>query len=246
MTTSLARSLVAALLPVTLAIATPDAGAQANPGQPSPGATSAQGTAGGGWYAGLGTTGLLLGYSQSYTPLWGSRVEVAGLPRLNRQLTEGGIDYRAEGSMRRLGAALDWHPFSNGFRLSAGVSWVDASIDLQAQAQPGATLELGNATVALGQGDGYSARVALPRTMPYVGVGWGRGLTRGWSVHADLGALIGKARVTGVLTASLRSKIQSGGFDPDAELDRELRQVRDGVDKLAVYPVLQLGLNYRW
>ena len=246
MRTSLARAVAAALLPLTLAMATPDASAQANAAGASPGATPALGSAGGSGYAALGTTGLVLGYNQSYTPLWGSRLEVAGLPSLSRQLTEGGIDYRGQVSMRRLGAALDWHPFGNGFRLSAGLSWVDAAIDLQAQALPGATLELGNASVPLGQGDGYSARVALPRTMPYVGLGWGRGFTRGWSMHADLGALIGKARVTGVLTASLRSKIQLAGFDPDAELDRELQQVRDGVDKLAVYPVLQLGLNYRW
>ena len=90
--------------------------------------------------------------------------------------------------------------------------------------------------------------VGLPRTMPYLGMGWGQSFARGWTVHADLGALLGKAKVTGSLTPSLRAKIAAAGpgIDPDAELDRELQQVRDGVDKASFYPVLQLGVSYRW
>jgi hypothetical protein len=246
MTTPPARGLIAALIPLTLCLGTPAVLAQANPGPSAPVSASSPGAAVGGIYAGLGTTGLLLGYSHSYSASFGSRLEVSGVPTMRRELKEGGIDYRGQGSMRRVGAALDWYPFSTGFRLSAGVSWMDAALDLTAQAQPGTSLTVGNAQVLLSPEDAYSARVSLPRTMPYVGVGWGRALARGWSVQSDLGALIGKPRVTGVLSASLRSKIQQASLIPDDELNRELQQVRDGVDKLAVYPVLQLALNYRW
>ena len=107
---------------------------------------------------------------------------------------------------------------------------------------------MGNATaVPLDpSADGLTARVELPRTMPYIGLGWGQSFARGWTVHADLGALLGKAKVTGSLTQSLRDKISLAGFNPDTELDRELQQVRDGVDKASFYPVLQLGVSYRW
>jgi hypothetical protein len=252
MTTLLASPLRQTLLCAALFLVSGQAQSQSSSQPPSPPAVpaaqraSASEAAGGGLYVGLGSTGLVLGYGQTVNPSLGSRFEAAGLPRISRSLTEGGIDYRAQWSMRRLGATLDWHPFSNGFRLSAGLSWVDAALNLDAHAVPGALIVVGNVAVPVGPADGLSARVELPRTMPYVGLGWGRGLAQGWSLNADLGALVGKARVTGTLTASLRSKIQLAGFDPDAELSRELAPVRDRVDRLPVYPVLQLALNYRW
>lgn len=205
------------------------------------------GAAGGGVYAGMGTTGLVVGYGHTYSPAFGSRLEAAGWSNINRNLTEGGIDYRGSLRMRRAGAALDWHPFANGFRLSAGLSWVDANVNLDANAVTGSTIAVGNApAVPLDASDGLTARVELPRTMPYLGLGWGQSFARGWTVHADLGALLGKAKVTGSLTPSLRDKITLAGFNPDTELDRELQQVRDGVDKASLYPVLQLGVSYRW
>ena len=86
------------------------------------------GAAGGGVYAGLGTTGLVVGYGQTYSPAFGSRLEAAGWSNINRNLTEGGIDYRGSLRMRRAGAALDWHPFANGFRLSAACrGWMPTS-----------------------------------------------------------------------------------------------------------------------
>lgn len=231
----LSRPLTTLLVPLTLAAISLPAVAQNT------------GAAGGGVYAGLGTTGLVVGYGQTYSPAFGSRIEAAGWSTINRDLTEGGIDYRGSLRMRRAGAALDWHPFANGFRLSAGLSWVDANVNLTANAVPGSTITVGSATnVPLAAGDGLTARVELPRTMPYIGLGWGQSFARGWTVHADLGALLGKGKVTGSLTQSLRDKITLAGYNPDTELDRELQQVRDGVNKASFYPVLQLGVSYRW
>ena len=233
----LSRPLMTLLAPLTLAAISLPAVAQNT------------GAAGGGLYAGMGTTGLVVGYGQTYSPAFGSRLEAAGWSTINRNFTEGGIDYRGSLRMRRAGAALDWHPFANGFRLSAGLSWVDANVNLNANAVSGSTITVGNApAVTLDAADGLTARVELPRTMPYLGMGWGQSFARGWTVHADLGALLGKAKVTGSLTPSLRAKIAAAGpgIDPDAELDRELQQVRDGVDKASFYPVLQLGVSYRW
>lgn len=233
----LPRSVLCLLTPLTLvAVSSPALGQNT-------------GAAGGGLYAGMGTTGLVVGYGQTYSPVFGSRLEAAGWSNINRNLTEGGIDYRGSLRMRRAGAALDWHPFANGFRLSAGLSWVDTQVNLNANALPGTLIAVGNApAVPLDAADGLTARVELPRTMPYLGLGWGQGFARGWTAHADLGALLGKAKVTGSLTPSLRAKIAAAGagIDPDVELDRELQQVRDGVDKASFYPVLQLGVSYRW
>ena len=229
------RPLLVALCPLALALASPAACAQASS------------VAGTGLYAGLGTTGLLVGMGQTYSPAFGSRLEFAGLPGLDHNVTEAGIDYRGELTMRRAGAALDWHPFKNGFRLSLGLSWVKAQADLTARAMPGTPFSVGNASVTLGPTDGLSAKVELPRAMPYLGLGWGQDMARGWSIHADLGALIGKPRVSGSLSASLRDKIQLlPDRDPEVELNNELQQIRDQVSRPGVYPVVQLGLSYRW
>jgi hypothetical protein len=197
-------------------------------------------------YAGLGTTGLTVGAGHVWTDLVGTRAELSLLPTTTRSFTEDGIDYRGEARSVRGAALLDWFPMRGGFRVTVGLSANDSRGDFTGSPSTGSTLDIGDATVAVGPADSYTVRVALPSAMPYLGIGWGHSPARGWGFHADLGLLIGKPKVTGALSPSLSAKIAAAGLDPQTELDRELQSVSDSIADVDAYPVVSIGVSYRW
>jgi hypothetical protein len=56
-----------------------------------------------------------------------------------------------------------------------------------------------------------------------------------------VGASIGRAKVTGSVSGPNVS-----GNVTQADIDRELEEVRDGVGKIRAVPQLSLGVNYRF
>lgn len=197
-------------------------------------------------YAGLGTTGLTVGAGHAWTDLVGARAELSLLPSATRSFTEDGIDYRGEVRSVRGAALLDWFPMRGGFRVTVGLSANDSRGDFTGSPSTGGTIDIGDATVPVGPADSYTVRVALPSAMPYVGIGWGHSPARGWGFHADLGLLIGTPKVSGTLSPSLSAKIAATGLDPQAELERELQTVRDSAADVDAYPVVSIGVSYRW
>jgi hypothetical protein len=197
-------------------------------------------------YAGIGSAGLTAGYAHTYSDLFGARAELGWVPSLSRSFVEDGIDYT--GSIRGLRAAalFDLHPLRGGFRLTAGLSGGELSGEFSGAPSTGSTITIGGATVNVGPADSYTVIIEMPSVMPYVGVGWGHAPPRGWGFHADVGALIGSAKVSGTLSPSLRAKIALGGLNPDAELERELDSIRETAGEVSVIPVLSIGVSYRW
>ena len=197
-------------------------------------------------YGGIGLTGVTLGLGHSYGDAFGARAEVSAWPSISRDFSEDNVDYRGDLKMRRATALADWRPFRGTFRLTAGLSAVSARGDFTGSPANGTTFEIGGANVAVGPADRFDARIELPSVMPYLGLGWGHSPARGWGFHSDVGVLIGEPKVSGTLSASLRAKIAAAGFDPDVELERELRSVRDGVAKIDAIPYVSVGVSYRW
>ncbi|MFM1989346.1 MAG: hypothetical protein RJA99_2303 [Pseudomonadota bacterium] len=197
-------------------------------------------------YAGVGSTGLTLGYAHTYSAMLGARAEATALPSMARTYTKDGIDYGGDVSSRRVAALFDWHPMSGVFRLSAGLSAGNSSGQFFGAPSSGGSITIGTTTVSYGPGDRYDTKVEYPTAMPYVGLGFGHTPARGWGFHADLGVLIGSPKVTGTLSPSLAAKISAAGGDPQAELDKELATIRETTDKMVGLPVLSLGVSYRW
>ncbi len=197
-------------------------------------------------YAGVGTTGLSLGFGHTYSEQLGARAEASLVPTLSRSFVQDGIDYSGEVKSARFAALVDWHPLSGGFRLTAGLSGGKASGEFAGAPSTGSTITIGTSTVSVGPADRYDSKIEFPSAMPYLGLGWGHTPARGWGMHADAGLLIGTPTVTGSLSPSLSAKIALTGRDPQAELERELQTVRDTTGKVVGLPVLSVGVSYRW
>ena len=189
-------------------------------------------------YTGIGFPGAMLGYAHPLDSRFTLRADVAGLGSRSDDRTEQGIRYDAKVSFNRLGVFVDWFPFGGAFRTTFGVTSNDQKLDLVASGA-GGTLTVGNTTYTTTANDRFNVTVKLPSTTPYLGIGWGHQAgTTGLRFSADLGVVIGKAKVSASASGPWGSQVSQ------ADLDRETAELRDGVAKVRVTPQATVGLGF--
>jgi hypothetical protein len=181
---------------------------------------------------------------------------------LARDFDEDGIDYDGDIKFSAVQAMIDLKPFAGGFRISAGLY----------SAAPGVTLETigdndqydvgGREYTATGRLDGD---IDFGSAAPYLGLGWG-GTTggNGFGLSFDAGVMFADAPAV-ALTAQGRACDSTltacdpsgpGGFDVESgdpraqafrnELEAESEEVERDIEGLRYWPVVSLGLHYRW
>lgn len=171
-----------------------------------------------------------------------------------------GIKYKAKLKLGALSALVDIKPFAGGFRVTTGVYSASPEVTLNANGRD--IYEVGNEKY---DGDlRLDGGFDLGSAAPYLGIGWG-GTTNGsgFGVSFDLGVMFtGSAKID--LTASGFACDTSGpACDPtnpadpnridvsadanfQAELAKERADIEDDAKDLKVWPVLNLGLHYRF
>ncbi len=195
----------------------------------------------------IGTTGI------------GFHATIPIKPNVNARVGLGYLGYSYSGhtsdmaydlslKARTYDALLDWYPNKDSsFRLTAGIAYNGNHID--AQARPTAS---GSYTI---QGNTYDAasvgkvtgKVSFNKFAPYLGIGWGRPKTdrKGWSFATDVGVLLQGSPKTS-LTSSGCTAPAAMCSQFSSDVAKENAALRDEVSKFKVYPVLRIGLNYRF
>lgn len=151
--------------------------------------------------------------------------------------TEGDLDYDADLELDSVHALLDWHPFGGVFRVTGGLLANDNRLEGGANVETGD--QVGNATAA---NDGrIGAEISFDDSAPYLGIGWSsRPANRGFSFSLDIGVM-----GQGSPDVELTEEGNIIGVNQD-DLDREARDVEDDLSEYDTYPVLQLGMLYRF
>lgn len=189
-------------------------------------------------YGNLGFPGVGLGYAHPLGSSFAVRGDFMTLGTRRETRNEEGIDYKGELKASRAALFADWFPFDGTFRLTAGVGAANYKLTLDASGA-GKVIEVGDNSYVLGPNDGLNVQVKLPRTMPYLGIGWGHQEASGLRFSFDLGALIGKAKVTTTARGSLAT---TPGFQDD--LDKETAELRDGAGKIKALPQITFSVGY--
>ena len=200
------------------------------------GATRAAGV-----YAGLGVPGVVLGFVLPISPNVTVRTDFATLGTRTATRVESGVSYDARVKTDRIGAFVDWFPFSGRFRLTAGVTGNDMKAQLGAFGA-GKVVTIGNNSYTLQATDRFDADINFPRSTPYLGIGWGhRGGPTGLGFHADIGVSIGRPAVTTRVSGNLALAPTIA-----ADVQQEEAQLRDTVRRIRAVPQLTLGADYRF
>lgn len=191
-------------------------------------------------YTGIGTHGVMLGFAQALSPQFTVRGDFGTLGSRDKNEREEGIDYEGKATYNRVGLFGDWFPFDGGgFRFTGGVTFNNMKLDLLARGN-GTPMTIGNNTYTTDSTDRFNVKIEFPKTTPYLGLGYGHQLSTGWGFVFDLGASIGKAKVTESHSGNNFSLI------PQSDIDAELAEIRDGAGKIKAIPMIAIGFNYRF
>lgn len=202
----------------------------------APGSARAEG----GVYAAIGVPGLIAGYALPVTDSIVVRADLSTLGSHHWSGTESGNEYQGKLKFNRAALLADYH-FTDRFRITGGVTWQDGRLDIHSSGS-GLT-QIGDTAITPQPGDSFNATVKFPRFTPYIGVGFGRyagSPQQGWNVVGDAGVMIGKPSVNGGITGPSASLVSQ------ADVDKELQKVRDGVGKVKVFPQLTVGASYQY
>jgi len=198
-----------------------------------------------------GTLGAGVELTVGLSPQWNVRLGGNAFDYTDDRREVSGIEYDAKARLRTATALLDFHPGGGGFRLSAGGIYNDTKIDGSSLTPASGSYNLGGVQVPAGLVGTLDGQIKFDPVVPYVGLGWGNAVGPGRRVRfaADLGAIFqGKGKVT------LTPQIPPGSplNDPTARaalqvlLDREEADIEKDVADYTVYPVVSIGISYRF
>lgn len=168
---------------------------------------------------------------------------------------EDGIDYDGQLDLQSFGVLLDWHPFGGGFRVSAGGFNVDNKISGQASGE--GTYEIGDEEYTVRPGDDLRLNADMKLGdgfKPYLGLGWGHSPANkgGLLLSFDVGVLIQGSPdvaldVSGTAEDQFGNPVDAGN-DPtvQAELRKEEKNMEDDLKNFDLYPVVSLGIGWRF
>jgi hypothetical protein len=148
--------------------------------------------------------------------------------------------YLAEINLQTIPVMLDWHPFSGDFRITAGL--VLNENEVTGSVEPGEDFEFNDADYQL---ESLSAELSFDDMGTYIGIGFGdaaNSSTR-FNLTLDIGAMYhGTPELTATATAS-NAALQ-------AELNRnlaiEVADANEDLESFKWYPVISVGLSYRF
>ncbi|MCY4547049.1 MAG: hypothetical protein OXC28_01665 [Defluviicoccus sp.] len=172
--------------------------------------------------------------------------------------SSAGNDYSVDLQLLSLGVLGDWHPFENGFRVTAGGLFNGNKMTLASSAED---IDLGDRTYS---GE-MEAELGFNAVVPYIGIGWtsGRAGGSGLAFFADAGVILqGAPRISASgrvvestgnacsfgLSEGGRATVAAGcGLqDLGADLESEHADLEDQLSAFNLYPVVMLGVTYRF
>lgn len=187
-----------------------------------------------------GTLGIGPEVTTRISPLLGVRGSATFLS-FSHSVDGDEIEYDGDLKLGSVGAALDLHPFANGFRVSAGARYNKNKVKLKATPGSAETVEIGGTTYAGSQIGTLNGSVRVKEFAPTLTLGYGSGLTRGVTFGIDAGVMFeGKPRIR-----NLRANGPIAS-DPSFQsaLAREEQDIRDDVEKYDIFPIVQLSIGY--
>ncbi len=173
--------------------------------------------------------------------LFSVRVD-GGYLSVNKSTTSSNIKYNLNAKLKNAGLLLDWHPFFGSFRVSAGIFYDGNKLSGDASSTVGNAYTINGHTYVLNK---LSAKATYKKAAPYFGIGWDTSSTSisGLGFVFDAGFIYSKATVD--LTAyGSPAIINNPQFQ--ADLAKAQSDLQSDINKFKFWPVVMLGLVYRF
>lgn len=155
----------------------------------------------------------------------------------------GDVVYDTDVDLSGFGAFADLHPLQNGFTVTGGAFFGERSVDLDGT--PSEPVEIGGEVYSPAEVGTLQGEAVLQDPALYAGLGWDSSLYSDsrWSFIARAGVML--ADETDV---ELRSEggLLSESEEFLAQLEEEEQSAEDDINDFAYYPVVTIGVGYRF
>ena len=160
-----------------------------------------------------------------------------------------------------IGLLGDVHPFSGSFRVTGGIYYLRHDLSAKLTPKPDTTIDIGDMTYNADEIGYVDAEIKWNKIAPYLGVGWDTGgiNQRGLSFSSSLGILYSKPTldITAQPNPNLKDSYPGTPAQKEAayaefeaelqrEIDKETSDVDDYLKWMRYYPVITVGLTYRF
>ncbi len=154
--------------------------------------------------------------------------------------TTSDISYDFKLELQSAALLANYHPFSGVFRLTGGVLYDNNELSLTGKPS-GATYTINGVTYSSSAVGNLTGKLTFNKTAPYLGVGWGNRPNSRFGLSADIGALYqGSPKLSLSATGALSDPALA------ADLERERASAESDLSKYKWYPVLSLGVYFRF
>jgi hypothetical protein len=149
------------------------------------------------------------------------------------------VEYDVGLDFSSFSALVDWHLFDSSFRISGGLISMDHTLDLDAT--PSGNVSIGDNDYTPAEIGTLSGDVDIDGVAPYIGIGWGDPMDRNkrWGFYCDFGVAF-----TDSPDVELSATGTAAGLA--ADLARERDEIKDDLEPFQLYPVISLGLYFRF
>ncbi|MGJ9419565.1 hypothetical protein ACHAC9_17655 [Massilia sp. CMS3.1] len=193
----------------------------------------------------LGTTGLGLHLSTPVAPNLNARVGL-NFASYSYDGNTSDVEYDFKLKLATVDALLDYHPWGSAFRVSGGLVYNGNSIDANAKPNANGTYTINGRTYSSAMVGDLSGKIDFRKTAPYLGIGWGNAVAAaGWGFGMDLGV---------AFQGSPKTSLASRGCTAPApvcaqvanDVAAENAKLADEVKDFKLYPVIRVGVSYRF
>ena len=151
------------------------------------------------------------------------------------------IDYDFKLELQSIALLAHFHPFRGSFRLSAGALHNKNELNLTGRPSSDATYDFDGTTYTAEDVGTLTGVLTFGKTSPYVGIGWGNRPGSRLGVSFDIGALYqGSPKLALNATGALGNPALA------SDLEQERRSAEEDLDKYEWYPVVSLGVYFRF
>jgi hypothetical protein len=194
---------------------------------------------------------------------YGFDVDVGLLSRLNarvgystfsfdQKINQTDVTYHGKLKISDVSALLDWYAFGGGFHLTAGgVGGGGLKVDATGVPNANGRYTINGQTYTSDELGSLSGRLKFGNSLsPYVGLGWGNPVGAKHHLHVlfDIGAIYGGTPNVS-LSATCGSAAPTGSSictQLQSDVQAERQKLQNDVTLVKWYPVLNLGLAYRF
>ena len=156
--------------------------------------------------------------------------------------TSSNVAYAGHLKLQNVGLLGDWHPFAGSFRLTGGLFYNDNQFNLAGQPSGGGTYTFNGNTYTAAEAGSVDANVSFNSLAPYIGFGWGDG-GAGAGLHftSDFGVMY-----QGSPNATITATNPTNNAQLASDVAAAQAQLQSDLSSFQWYPVVQVGLDYRF